>query len=108
MTPPPPADGDLDLYVVNANQANKLYRNDGDGTFSDVSSSAGIADSGSGSGVAWGDYDADGDPDLLVVTSGGTNYLYKNDMDNGGICSTVPRATTALPAQNSGVSTRPM
>ena len=54
---PPPADGDLDLYVTNENQANKLYRNDGDGTFSDVSSIAGVADSGPGEGVAWGDYD---------------------------------------------------
>ena len=56
-TNPPSADGDLDLYVVNHDQANKLYRNKGDGTFSDVSSSAGVADSGKGIGVAWGDYD---------------------------------------------------
>ena len=34
-----------------------LYRNEGDGTFSEVSSSAGVADSGAGRGVAWGDYD---------------------------------------------------
>ena len=55
---PPPGDGDIDLYVANYdNQASKLYRNDGDGTFSDVSSSAGVADSGPGQGVAWGDYD---------------------------------------------------
>ena len=54
---PPPADGDLDLYVANRGQANKLYRNEGDGTFSDVSSSAGVADSGNGFGVAWADYD---------------------------------------------------
>ena len=56
-TNPFPADGDLDLYVVNYDGANKLYRNKGDGTFSDVSSSAGVADSGNGQGVAWGDYD---------------------------------------------------
>ena len=54
---PPPADGDLDLYVANYGQANKLYRNEGDGTFSEVGSSAGVADSGNGRGVAWGDYD---------------------------------------------------
>ena len=54
---PPPADGDMDLYVGNYNAANKLYRNEGDGTFSDVSSIAGVADSGYGYGVAWGDYD---------------------------------------------------
>ena len=42
---------------MNYNQANKLYRNEGDGTFSEVGSSAGVADSGNGKGVAWGDYD---------------------------------------------------
>ena len=42
---------------MNYNQANKLYRNEGDGTFSEVGSSAGVADSGDSVGVAWGDYD---------------------------------------------------
>ena len=46
-----------DLYVADYNQANKLYRNDGDGTFSEVSSIAGVDDEGGGRGVAWGDYD---------------------------------------------------
>ena len=46
------------MYVANKQQhANKLYRNEGDGTFSEVGSSAGVADSGPGEGVAWGDYD---------------------------------------------------
>ena len=56
-TNPPSADGDLDLYVASHGQANKLYRNEGDGTFSEVGSSAGVDDSGYGNGVAWGDYD---------------------------------------------------
>ena len=56
-TNPPSADGNLDLYVENNGQANKLYRNEGDGTFSEVGSSAGVADSGNGVGVAWADYD---------------------------------------------------
>ena len=63
---PPPADGDLDLYVADRGQANKLYRNEGDGTFSEVGSSAGVADSGAGQGVAWGDYDGT----VSVVRSG--------------------------------------
>ena len=53
----PSGDGHLDLYVANNGGANKLYRNEGDGTFSEVSSSAGVADSGNSVGVAWGDYD---------------------------------------------------
>ena len=47
----------MDLYVGHYNAANKLYRNEGDGTFSDVSSIAGVADSGQGFGAAWADYD---------------------------------------------------
>ena len=54
---PPPADGDLDLYVANYGTASKLYRNEGDGTFSEVGSSAGVADSSNGVGMSWGDYD---------------------------------------------------
>ena len=63
----PSADGDLDLYVAKSHgEANKLYRNEGDGTFSDVSSSAGVADTGSSHGAAWGDYDGT----MSVVISG--------------------------------------
>ena len=53
----PPGDGDVDLYVSNKNSADKLYRNEGDGTFSEVGSNAGVYFSGYGLGAAWGDYD---------------------------------------------------
>ena len=43
--------------MVNLGQANKLYRNKGNNTFSDVSTSAGVAYSGNSKGAAWGDYD---------------------------------------------------
>ena len=76
-------DGDLDLYVANNGGANTLYQNDGDGTFTDVTSVAGVGDTGEGQGTAWADYDGDGDLDLYVAnTSGGANVLYRNNGDS--------------------------
>ncbi len=62
-------DGDLDLYLANYGQANKLFRNDGGGTFVDATSGP-LGDAGSGTGVAWGDYDNDGDLDLYLANDG--------------------------------------
>ncbi len=59
-------DGWPDLYVSNEFGGNALFRNRGDGTFADVTASAGVADGGAGMSVAWGDYDGDGDLDLYV------------------------------------------
>lgn len=61
-------DNDLnpDLYVGNEFGQNALYRNNGDGTFSDVAAEAGVLDRGAAMGVAWGDYDNDGDLDAFV------------------------------------------
>ena len=62
-------DGDLDLYVANFG-ASKLFRNDGNDSFTDVTASSGVADPDADHrtmGVAWGDYDGDGFIDLLVV-----------------------------------------
>ena len=62
-------DGDLDLYVANFG-ASKLFRNDGNDSFSDVTESSGVGDPDKDHrtmGVAWGDYDRDGYLDLLVV-----------------------------------------
>lgn len=60
-------DGDPDLYVANDFGRNNLYRNNGDGTFTDVAAQAGVEDIGPGMGVAWGDIDRDGRPDLYVA-----------------------------------------
>ena len=84
-------DGDLDLYVVNnpgplkveitlKSPGNILYRNDGDGTFTDVTETAGVGDRGHGMGCVFGDYDNDGDADLYV-TNFGSNILYRNNGD---------------------------
>ena len=81
------ADGDLDLYLVQSGSvldggkkdpSNRLYRNRGDGTFEDATAGSGTDVGGYGMGVASGDYDNDGDPDLFV-TNAGPNVLLRND-----------------------------
>jgi len=66
------------LYVVNNSAPNRLYRNNGNSTFTDISASAGVADSGAGWGAEWGDFDGDGDLDLYMANNG-TNRLYRNN-----------------------------
>lgn len=102
-------DGDLDLYVANYVEFNPaeihrlgtqwkgvkvfvgpqglraapdaFYRNDGNGTFSDVTREAGIAavEPGYGFGVLFADYDLDGDPDLYVANDSSPNFLFRNE-----------------------------
>jgi enediyne biosynthesis protein E4 len=94
-------DGKLDIFLVNGGALsssmtlpenfhrnlprywNRLYRQNADGTFADVTEAAGLASAGNqnyGMGVAVGDYDNDGYPDLYV-TNYGTNTLYHNNGD---------------------------
>ena len=57
-----------------------LYRNNGNGTFTDVSKSAGVAEYASwGMGMVCGDYDNDGDTDIFVANDGAGNFLFEND-----------------------------
>lgn len=106
-------DGDLDLYIANyvdfkhfiettpeksytwkglkvhfgprgmRGEADILYRNEGDGTFSDVTQAANVVDHQKlyGLGVIGGDYDNDGDPDIYVANDTGPNFLYQNNGD---------------------------
>ena len=79
------ADGFVDLYFVNGapGASNALYRNNGDGTFSDITRQSGTAADASRSyktGVAVGDYNNDGRLDLYV-TALGPNILYRNNAD---------------------------
>jgi tetratricopeptide (TPR) repeat protein len=60
-------DGWPDLYVVNDFGRKNLYRNNGDGTFTDVAAQAGVEDVGAGMSVSWFDYDNDGAADLYVA-----------------------------------------
>lgn len=84
-------DGREDLFFVNGGTMpglektdssfwNRLYRNNGDGTFADVTAKAGVAGAGYGMGVAVGDYDNDGWPDLFVAGVN-RNILYHNNHD---------------------------
>jgi hypothetical protein len=83
-------DGWMDVFLVNSGQAdffspraplkNALYRNNGDGTFTDVTDKAGVAGGRFGMGVAAGDFDGDGWQDLYV-TNYGRNDLYRNNGD---------------------------
>jgi hypothetical protein len=104
-------DGDLDLFVANyldydldhlpvegkfcsyrgipvacgprglRGAGDSLYRNNGDGTFTEVSKQAGVSDKEGyyGLATAWGDYDNDGYPDLYVANDTTPNYLYHNN-----------------------------
>jgi hypothetical protein len=99
-------DGDLDLYVSNylefsyekhvstatsgfpvyANPRfylplpDTLYRNNGDGTFTDVSEASGVGKhAGWGMGIVCGDYDNDGDTDVFIGNDVGENFLFEND-----------------------------
>jgi tetratricopeptide (TPR) repeat protein len=60
-------DGWPDLYVVNDFGRKNLYRNNGDGTFTDVAKEAGVEDVGAGMSVSWLDFDWDGRQDLYVA-----------------------------------------
>ncbi len=73
-------DGDLDFFVANFNQNNFLYLNNGDGTFTKITSSPVVSDGATSTGGNWGDFDNDGDIDLFVSNlSNVDNLLYTND-----------------------------
>ncbi len=78
-----------DLYLPNAHPweapqsarpSNALYHNNGDGTFTDITDSAGVGDRGFGMGCVAADYDNDGDMDLYL-TNFGPNVFYRNNGD---------------------------
>lgn len=74
-------DGWIDLFVGNNyNENNFLYHNNGNGTFTKVTTGSIVNDGGYSRGSSWGDYDNDGWPDLFVVNYQGENdFLYHNN-----------------------------
>jgi hypothetical protein len=98
-------DGWMDIYLVNSGRCdffepnpplrNALYKNNRDGTFTDVTEKAGVGGGGYGMGVAVGDYDRDGFPDLYV-TQYGRSILYHNNGD-GTFSDVTEKAGVAAP-----------
>jgi hypothetical protein len=94
-------DGYQDIYLVNGRDLhdkgivarNALYRNNGDFTFTDVTSQSAVPGTGYGLGCVWGDYDNDGFPDLFV-TQFGRNVLYHNN-GNGTFTDVTDKAGVA-------------
>jgi hypothetical protein len=82
-------DGHVDLYIGGEDKPSqpdplnrgRLYRNNGNGTFTDVADSAGVRNDRFAKGVAWGDYDNDGRPDLYISNLHQDNRLYHNNGD---------------------------
>ena len=96
-------DGDEDIVAVGTYQAHALYRNNGDGTFTDVAEGAGIADPRGGWGSLFADYDNDGYLDLYITRGGWSgaaeNTLYHNNGD--GTFSDVTHAAGVADPQSS-------
>ena len=98
-------DGWMDIYLVNSGPCdfftpsrplrNALYHNNRDGTFTDVTEQAGVPGGGYGMGVAVGDYNGDGFPDLYV-TQYGRSILYHNNGD-GTFTDVTEKAGVAAP-----------
>ena len=105
-------DGDLDLYVGNENgEAQRLaredelpyadapcqlFRNDGNGTFTDIATAAGVENMHFAKAVIWADYDDDRYPDLYVSNFGHLNRLYHNEGD-GTFVDVAKEAGVTLP-----------
>jgi len=102
-------DGWMDIYLVNSGKCDfftpntplrhALYKNNRDGTFTDVTEKAGVAAGGYGQGVAVGDYDGDGFPDIYV-TQYGRSILYHNNGD-GTFTDVTEKAGVAAPGWSS-------
>ncbi len=110
-------DGLMDLYVVNGRHVNgltdhsapdgmdatnHLYRNNGDGTFTDVTTQAGVPGSGFGVGITAGDFDNDGNEDLYI-TQYNSAVLYHNN-GNGTFTDVTAKAGVNNPNFGTGAA----
>ena len=103
-------DGWMDIYLVNSGPcdfytppkslSNALYHNNRDGTFTDVTAKAGVPGNAYGMGVAVGDYNSDGFPDLYV-TQYPRSILYRNNGD-GTFTDVTQKAGVAAPGWSTG------
>jgi tetratricopeptide (TPR) repeat protein len=92
-------DGWIDLFVGNEDAPAQLFLNNRNGTFRDIAAAAGVQRTAFTKGVAAGDYDNDGFPDLYVSNFRGANLLYRN---NGDRTFTEVAAAAGVPGADRG------
>ena len=93
-------DGKLDVYLTSLRKgASRLFRGNGDGTFTDVSARAGVLLNAPARSCAWCDFDGDGWPDLFVCSPEGNSVLFRNNGD-GTFTDITKRAGVALPGRH--------
>jgi tetratricopeptide (TPR) repeat protein len=95
-------DGLLDLFIGNEDSTSQLFLNKGGTRFADISHAAGVDRLSYAKGVAAGDYDNDGFPDLYVSNFDGQNFLYRNNHDNTFTDTT---RTAGVPGSGRGFGT---
>lgn len=104
-------DGDLDVYVQtnmlsatasHDGQPDRLFRNDGEGRFTDVSEQAGIGGNNLAHSTTWWDYNHDGWPDIYVANDfGPPDYLYRNNGD-GTFTNVIHETVPTMPYSSMG------
>jgi len=84
-------DGNLDIFATNgfgnndyAQTPSEMFLNDGSGSFVDIASFCGMDDAGQGRGVISGDFDGDGDQEILLINAREMHNYYRNDLDLAG------------------------
>ena len=96
-------DGDIDLFIANMSfGGNFLYVNNGNGSFTRVTTGPVGTDAGNGAAGSWVDFDNDGDFDLFVANAPGTNFLYVNNGADSGYSFT--KITAGPIATDAGTS----
>ncbi len=101
-------DGDLDLFQAAA-EGNKVFRNNGDGSFEEMGNETGLSNEGTKNNLdaAFGDFDDDGDIDLITINKNGTNLIYTNQrqgkfevLHNSGLGSETGSSSIAVADYN--------
>jgi len=98
-------DGDLDLFLPNFDSlvSSVLYANNGDGTFTKITTGNIVNDEGVGTDASWGDYDNDGDLDLFVANWDQNNFLYVN---NGNQNNWINLKLVGIQSNSSGIGSK--
>jgi enediyne biosynthesis protein E4 len=96
-------DGALDLFVSVNSGSDWLYRNNGNGTFTKITTGPVVTSGGNGNNCAWGDYDNDGYIDLFVANSDQNDFLYHNN-GNGTFTKTTDNAIASKAGNSQGAS----